>query len=138
MDKKYDHLFRYKDGSICKDFYPGAVVSYSRGFRNLTDIMLKDPDFRGTPEQMIRHILYTSKSNQTYKSPGGTVAIFEVSLGIGSQFKRRLKVVYERNQAGELEHVALMLTREKLEKIGAERARERQSAYYRYSHIILI
>lgn len=104
--------FRFGNGEICQDYYPGAFVSYSRGLRALTLETQKDRAFVGNMAQMVRHILYMSVSNQVVKNQDGT-ALFDVSLSNGPQFQHRLKVLYERGKDGKLEHVGLMLENEK-------------------------
>lgn len=113
MEKNFDRLFRYKQGVICAEYYPGAFVSYSRGLRKLIIDTTVDPAFIGTDDAIIKHILYMSKSNHIEESPDGSYALFAVSFGNEPRFRHCLRVEYSfRACCRELDHVALMLRSE--------------------------
>lgn len=111
MSEKYDRLFRYKNGSFCQEYYPGAIVTYSRGLRALTIEALQDPEFQGSHDQMVKHILYMSVSNGK-TSDDGTFRHFTVSLGCGGKYIRQLRASFTRSEDGSLELVMLMLVEE--------------------------
>lgn len=109
---KFDHLFRYKGGRFCQEYYPTAFVAYSRGLRELTDKISKDPLFVGTHDQLVKHIVYMSKSNRISISDDGKACVFGITGGQQEHFRHNLRAEFVHNEASELELVMLMLESE--------------------------